>query len=263
MSSIKYGHPLKDDIRFLDVNIDRQVQDLERQLHEARQQVSQLQTKLQPLELEERGSELTPTSRPSKRRRVQTFQDAAKVLKNLRLYGEGVFNVDFGIGSTMSLDSSPELPQLPSKEVFEDVLRTYKSSSHPNLPFLDVDYYLSHQEEMYRLVKDRRSDKLAVLFGLIAVGGLNKYPVETERALQGVLTLISISTPKPSLDMIRATTLASMALTELNQLSSAYRLQGQAVREAQSLGLNCRLASSGTKEMQKCAMWCSLYCIEP
>ena len=242
----------------------RQVQDLERQLHEARQQVSQLQTQLQPLENEEGDLETTPTSQPSKRRKVQTFQDAAKILKNIRLYGQGIFNVDFDTGSTLSLESPPHnLPQLPSREVFEDILRTYRSSSYSALPFLDVEYYLFDLEEIYRTVKDTRNDKLAVLFGLVAVGGLNKHPAETERALQGVLTLISISTVKTSLDMIRAIILASMALIEVNQLSLAYRLQGQAVRAAQSLGLNRRLALGGTKEGSKCAMWCSLYCIEP
>ena len=241
----------------------RQVQDLERQLHEARQQVSQLQTQLQPLESEEGDLETTPTSRPSKRRRVQIFQDAAKVLRNLRLHGEDIFNVDIGDGSTTSSGLPPQHPQLPSREVFEDILRTYQSSSYAAFPFLDVDYYLIHCSEIYRTINETRCDRLAVLFGLIAVGGLNKYPSETERALQGVLMLIGMPTPKPSLDMIRAMTLASMALIELNQLSLAYRLQGQAVREAQSLGLNRRLASGGTNEQQKCALWCSLYCIEP
>ena len=203
--------------------------------------------------------ETPATLRPTKRRRVGN--SFSIVLKNLKVYGKDIFRTDFGAGP-ISLTPSDNKIELPPKQKAECLLEAYRLCFYNTLPFVDVEFYMTQLEEIYSNWSDK-TDSSAVFLGLLAVGAVYVHEPEGSNVLQGLLSLLSVFTEVSSIDMVRAMTLASIALIETNEKSLSYRLKGQAIRAAQEMGLDRRSDSISDQEEQKCAVWCCLYCMEP
>ncbi|EXJ92170.1 hypothetical protein A1O3_00720 [Capronia epimyces CBS 606.96] len=257
----------------------KQVQDLERQLSEARQQLERFRaverindifTDLHPDTSSSIFSEF-PTVGKSPRRmlKARSPQDLTNARVHLNDVGRGLLKppVTGGQQRPHSARSTvSDLPGMPSRQAAERLLNYYHESIHRNFPVL----YWPRFQRTFAMAMDRSGahsvpmDWIAMLYGVLACGALATHDPSRLPEAQDYLTR-SISTINfwendVSTNQAIVAFLASIALLEMNRKSASWIWLGSAIRIVQDLGLHVQGGqwSPVEGEMRK-RIWYSLY----
>jgi len=256
----------------------RQVQDLERQLLEARQQLERFRA------LEHKSSFSidprpdTPSSQafaefpavgrsPRRMLKARSPQDLSYARVQLSDVGRGLLKppVTAAHARNYPVAHSGEAPALPSRMVADPLLHYYYECIHRHFPVLHWPTF----EQNYGIAMERgpnsmASDWLAAFFAVLACGALSTHEPsrlqESQEYLTRSMTTISFWEDDVSTNQAIVAFLASLALAEMNRKSASWIWLGSAIRIAQDLGLHVQGGqwSSVEGEMRK-RIWYSFY----
>ena len=255
----------------------KQVQDLEKQLSQARTQINQMRTMLS-----EGGSQnvdgvmasvpalhLPETSKKDRYpgAPVEAFEEARK---NLRNFGRGIFKPPPLYRHLGPQPSYPDGNQpLPPKHVTDRLLSHYRGSVHVYAPMLHWPTFIQEYEALYRAGTFQYSSHIwvALFFAVLACGTLmdpqpNGSAQEGEGAVYVELALRGFNTwsDEFTCDYVRAALLISIYFIEANQRSAGWVWLGAAVRIAQDMGLHMDGGSYPPLEAEiRKRVWWSVY----
>jgi hypothetical protein len=254
----------------------KQVQDLEKQLSMAKQQINQLRTMMQDggsadkttgtaavptLHLPERGPKLRRDAPPA----MEGFD---VVRKNIRNYSKGIFKPPPPYRSTgpQPKVTQPNLP-LPPKHVADRLLSNYHSWLHAFAPVLHFPTFMQEYEEVYRAGTFAHCPGIWVaLFHIVLACGTLMEPQprkmisETDgaRYVETCLMCINTWSDDLTLDRVRTALLISMFFMEVNMQSPGWIWLGAAVRISQDIGLHTDSGVYPPMEMEtrRRVWWC-------
>ncbi|KAI9808207.1 MAG: hypothetical protein M1825_004664 [Sarcosagium campestre] len=258
----------------------KQVQDLEKQLALARQQLHHLRPLVRDGDSMEIDAEAT--SQPAirlpevdahpRRRQRPASRDFARVRANLRQFGSGIFSPPSPHGQPDdSSPFSPPLFELPPKLLADRILEQYHSSIHAFLPILHWPTFYETYESVYRARTLDRVPSIwaSVFFAVLACGVLNTVDTRAERAREGKrfiehsLRLADLWNNDHPLDQARSALLTSLFLYEVNLKSVAWTWLAPCIRIAQNSGLH---SDTGTWSVFEAEMrnrvWWGIYAWE-
>ncbi|KGO74021.1 Transcription factor, fungi [Penicillium italicum] len=232
----------------------KQVQDLEKQLQNTKQQLQHLQTGMmrpdRMVDVDEGMSQpmikLPKIEyRPVRRPKAPIPQDFSDVRSNLRHYGRGILKVPTpyrqqGAESLVTGDA----PELPPKDLADHLLAQYFGCIHSVLPLLHWPIFIAEYEKVYRSgsLLGVSTEWAAVLFGVFACGTVHTNEANREeegkKYVRISCAIIDVWHDNFNLDRARAALLASIFLYEVNSKSASWVWIGSAVRVAQEIGLH-------------------------
>lgn len=255
----------------------KQVQDLEKQLNTARQQIGQLRQMLEQSGATEvdTNSVNVPALRlpePGAKERFPAppaMEGFDEVRKNIREYGKGIFKPP-----APYLVFGPQPPYRgnvvpPPKPVVDRLLQHYYASVHVYAPLLHWPTFMQEVEHMYRMGSFHQSPHIwvSLFYGVLACGTLmdpqpNALPQEGDGAEYLDMCIKSMNTWSDdlSVDSVRVALLISIYFTEINLRSAGWMWLGAAVRAAQDIGLHTERGPYPVVEgeMRK-RVWWSVY----
>ncbi|KAL9107753.1 MAG: hypothetical protein Q9227_007375 [Pyrenula ochraceoflavens] len=252
MSSIKYGpaaHSSHSQLNFL-----RQVQDLEKQLSQARQTINHLRSLVPKAEaiaeLEESSQQLNPDLPkigvpPLRRPKPSLGKDFSKARANVRDYGRGLFKMPPPYRRVEAqAGMPPQIPPLPERSSADQLVECYYDIIHPVFPILHWPTFMEEYRRVYEHggVSIMHREWGAVLFCVFALGTLHHQDREMAKhgrtyLMQGI-SMIDLWQDELSIDQAKMATLTSLFLFEANLKSASWVWLGTAVRIAQDSGLH-------------------------
>lgn len=232
----------------------KQVQDLEKQLMQAKQQIGSLRAMLHEngaTDLDNSSSQVSTLQLPeaSKERRqappiMEGFDD---VRMNIRNYSRGIFKPPPPYRAYGRQSNYPHTtPALPPKQVADRLLSHYHSSVHVYAPQIHWPTFVQEYENVYRNGSFQRQPHnwVSLFFGVLACGTLmdpqpNSSPQEGEGAQYLDICMRNLNTWSDELtfDTVRASLLISIYFIETNLRSAGWMWLGATVRSAQDIGL--------------------------
>lgn len=254
----------------------KQVQDLERQLAHAKQQIQQLRSMASSGQMEldtsappaAVASLEVPTvgSRPQSLQRPLPPHDFSRVRKALRNHGRGIFKppVPYRQHSGQTLFNPPR-PSLPPKHVADRLLESYHASIHAVFPILHWPTFLHEYDRIYKAggLQGMPPVWCSLLFTVLAVGAVFSTESGTRRQqlgqeyIQTSMMMWDMWEDDFAVDHVRMALLASILLYEMNLKSAAWTWLGSSVRISQDIGLHreagCRPTMEG--EMRRRVWW--------
>ncbi|KAI1955855.1 hypothetical protein LOZ59_004425 [Ophidiomyces ophidiicola] len=254
----------------------KQVQDLERQLAQAKQQLHQLRMGISKSEDSNYDtSDETPKIpeigyRPLRIHTPSANLNYAGVCSRMRLHGQGLIN--FPLTPSYIRQQAiltADYPALPPKSVADALLRHYHAFIHSVFPIMHWPALLDDYDRVYRAGSLRGAPRgwTAVFLAVLACGSLHSLDAalvaKGKEYIQASLNLTDLWQDGFSVDQARAGMLISIFLYENNLKSASWVWLGCAVRIAQDLGLH---VESGAwtpldAEMRR-RIWWSLYAWE-
>lgn len=234
----------------------KQVQDLEKHLHTARQHIRQLERMLKDsgaTDLESSASNFSMPHIPGEVSRDRhaappPIDDADEVRSNIRNFSRGIFKPPPPYRIYARQPNFPHsTPALPPKYDADRLLSHYHGSVHVYAPQLHWPTFMQEYENVYRLQTFQQSPHnwVSVFFGVLACGTLmdiqrSGLPQEGGGAqyLDMCITSLNTWTDDLTMDSARASLLISIYFIETNMPSAGWMWLGAAVRAAQDIGLN-------------------------
>ncbi|MCJ1476183.1 hypothetical protein MMC13_004848 [Lambiella insularis] len=247
----------------------KQVQDLEKQLSLARQEVSQLRS-MNKSEVLIKGEEaidspslIDPSLGPSKRRKPNNSHDFKTVRQHMAYYGDGVIRAS-SLRAGLNLAIMDFVPELPLRHSSDSMLEWYLSMFQCKMPVLDWPTFVQQYEDVYRHGTLRNSSRtwIALLFTVLACGSLKENIAEGQRLLGIAKDMVGYLENDVTMDHVRCATLMSTFFMEVNARSAAWTSLGCAVRIAQDIGLHRSSIStpaSTPEEIARQSLWWSIY----
>ncbi|KAI9849118.1 MAG: hypothetical protein M1837_005348 [Sclerophora amabilis] len=235
----------------------RQVQDLEKQLSQARHQLNHLRSVMKengPAHSDPTSS-LHPAlnlpevgSHPQRRQRPSISRDLTHLRANLRNYGRGVFEPPppyRQVGSQPPF--FPPLPDLPAKRIADHLLTQYRSTVHALIPILHWPSFYQVYEAVYSdgTLRNVAPVWSSLFFSVLACGVLHTVDPSISRPDDGKVyielsrRLTDFWNDEFTIDHARSALLTSVFLTELNLKSAAWAWLGSTIRISQGIGLHC------------------------
>ncbi|OAX79209.1 hypothetical protein ACJ72_06474, partial [Emergomyces africanus] len=259
-------------------NVVNQVQDLERQLTQAKQQLRQLRSGIPKIdslmdpdfELHEDAPRIPEVGqRPSRLNVPNINQSASHVCWKMRTYGQGLFNFPPTHSFTHPQASlTGDVPPLPSTSVVDALLGNYFSHIHLVFPIIHWPTLLNDYDRVSRTSSLRGVPKewAVVFFAILACGSLHSLDQDLvskgKEFLQISVSLTDVWQDAFSIAQVRAAMLISIFLYETNLKSASWVWLGAAVRIAQDLGLHIEAAHSPTEAELRKRVWWALYAWE-
>lgn len=259
------------------LTLNRQFQDLERQLQQARQQVAHFRSILPKgvLAMEADLSSLPypgaePQSgglTPARRKKPTAPGDFTQVRTNLIDYGRGVMRIPSPprVMATSQSNKHPEMPEPPPRQIAERLLAAYHENFHPQFPILHWPTFESECDQLYRRksLAPLGTPWGAVFLCVLACGTL--HTLDSSRIQDGKAFLTSAIgltnrwQDEFSVEDARMAFLTGVFLTELNLRSAGWVWLGSAMRISQDIGLDVESGpwSPVEREMRR-SLW---YCI--
>ena len=254
----------------------RQVQDLERQLFQTRQQVEQLKAMIPKDDLSSALNASSPSQSrldipsislsPRRRPTPPIAQDLSRVRSNLRNIGRGLLKVPTPYRRLSSQHGLPaELPRLPPKQTADRLLSQYFSHVHLQFPVIHQPTFYAEYERVYQegTLTGMRRGWIAILFVVFACGSLHS--LESNRLQEGkeYLTkgtaMTDFWSDELTVDQAKMSFLVSVFLLEINLKSASWVWLGASARIAQDIGLHVETGPWPTIEGE---IWRRLwYCI--
>ena len=258
----------------------RQVQDLERQLFQARQQVDHLRALVSKDNLSmglaasspsQSTGDLPPIGLPPPRRPKQPIvQDFSRVRSRLRTYGGSILKAPAPYRQLGSQQGLPrELPDLPPKQTADRLLGQYFNHVHLQFPILHKPSFSAEYEKVYQegTIAGMRRGWGAVLFCVFACGTLhtldpNRLQDGKEYLTKGT-AMMDFWQDELSVDQAKMAFLTSVFLTEINLISAAWIWLAGAARIAQDVGLHVETGPwpAVEGEMRR-RIWYSIYAFD-
>ena len=191
-------------------------------------------------------------------------QDLSRVRSSLRKVGASLFAPPFPYVCTSISHSPPpsRLPDLPLRNVTDQILGQYHASFHATLPILHWPSFLRQYEEVYSHGSLRAAPRIwgALFFAVLGCGTLQRVREDGTHYLRISQGLVDPYDENLSVDNARCAVLISIILVELNHKSAGWVTLGTAVRMAQDLGLHYQIKQwpSTEEEIRRCVWW-SIY----
>ena len=257
----------------------RQVQDLQSQLAELRQENTHLRTRTSDRSSMEIDRVQTPNHRPEppalspntmQRLQPPPLRNFDSVRRNIQIHSQGVFDVHPQLIPATSLDPPRNsIPELPPRADFARISRSYLDSIHEVYPIL---HWPTFQHEVDRVYQSKsfhgmEREWIGLFFAVLACGALRsstavfnpssgeKAPAYFDVASQALthpLQTTSVASTKLAL-------LLSIYASESNMNNVSSSWLALAVRSAQTLGLHLEVGRSAIEgEMQR-RLWWSIY----
>ncbi|PGH07174.1 hypothetical protein GX51_01961 [Blastomyces parvus] len=256
----------------------KQVQDLERQLTQAKQQLRQLRSGIPKIdslmdpdfELHEDTPKIPEVGqRPSRLNFTNVNLPPSHVCSKMRTYGQGLINFPPNPSFTqLPLLLTGDVPPLPPASVVDALFGQYFTHIHSVFPIvhwptlLSVYSQVSHSGSLRGVTKGWA----AALFAILACGSLHSLDQDLvskgKEFLQASVALIDVWQNEFSLDQVRTAMLISIFLYETNLKSASWVWLGSAVRIAQDLGLHLEAAYSPMEAVLRKRVWWVLYAWE-
>ncbi|KAF2719718.1 hypothetical protein K431DRAFT_228144 [Polychaeton citri CBS 116435] len=255
----------------------KQVQDLEKQLHQARHENRQLRGMLQ-----EGGSQdiemaqapvptlnLPEVSAKERRQGAPAMGNFEGVRQNLRDYGRGLFKPPPAYRAYQPAPLFPHATSLPPKNVADRLVSHYRGSVHVYAPMLHWPTFMQDYEELYRKGSYQHCTQIwvALFQAMLACGTLmDQQPLGSVQDGEGAAYLdmcmrnVNTWDDDFTLDHSRTSLLLSIYFMETNLQSAGWVWLGAAVRTAQDMGLHHEsgVFSPLEQEMRR-RVWWSVY----
>jgi ribosomal protein L37AE/L43A len=233
----------------------KQVQDLEKQMNQVRQENHSLRRKLgdrdgtmdvdmppideTPLQLPHVGTE------PRQKERPPAVPELSRMRIDLQNYSKGVYKPPAPYRPSNAILFNPPQAELPTRQVTDQLLHAYYRAVHTMFPILHWPTFQVSVDEIYSGSTTKVSQGFVSLFYVIlALGSLSSSEPPTSSSFYRPAELLEISrqTSDPwnndfNLDNARVLVLTALCLNELNLKSAAWNWLGNAVRVGQDLGL--------------------------
>lgn len=255
----------------------RQVQDLEKQLSNTKQQLQQLKTgvfksdNVMDIDFDMSGQPVLKLPDvgvpPIRQNRPPVSQDLSRVRANVRSHGYGIIKVPapYRQMRSKSLISDNE-PALPPKPLADRLLAQYHTHVHTVMPFIHWPSFVNEYEALYQrgTLRGACREWSAVFFGVLACGVMHTLEPTKKQDAQAYLLLsqqvMDMWKDEFSMDQPRVALLMSIALNEMNSRSSSWVWLGSAVRVAQDIGLHMESGpwSAVEREMRR-RLWWGIY----
>nr|POE85224.1 putative transcriptional regulatory protein [Quercus suber] len=257
----------------------KQVQDLEKQLSLAKQQINQLRTMLKEgsgtTDLEGATASVPalhlPEVNPQERRpgppAMEGFEETRR---NIRDYSRGIFKAPAPYHHPAPLPdyAQPNCP-LPPKQVADRLVSHYHGSVHVYAPMLHWPTFMSEYESVYQAGSFQHSSHywVAVFFGVLACGTMmDPQPSkpaqdgEGARYLDTCMRHLYTWSDEFNMDAARAALMISIYFIELNLRSAGWVWLGVAIRSSQDIGLHTSKGSFSPMEAEmRKRVWWSVY----
>ncbi|KAF2150642.1 hypothetical protein K461DRAFT_229174 [Myriangium duriaei CBS 260.36] len=233
----------------------KQVQDLERQLQLAKQQIGHLKGVIQ-----DNGPNNSQTSNVSNLNipeaghiRDRSMLPRAtgnffKVRRNIRNYGRGVFKPPHAFrtpGVQSVYTDSDRGPALPPRHIVDHLLMRYKAVMHPNQPVLHWPTFQAEVDEIYRNGSfiGIRKPWIGTFFSILACAALvidhdMAKQVNSLHFVEQAMIHINTFSDDVTIDHARSALMISIYFMETNRRSAAWIWLGSAVRTAHESGLH-------------------------
>ena len=256
----------------------KQVQDLEKQLSLAKQQINQLRSMLQEGGATDPdvGAISVPTlhlpelNNNERRQQPPPIDGFEVVRKNIRNYSRGIFKPPPPYRQVGSQILYPHAAHaLPPRHVVDRLLSHYRGSVQVYAPMLHWPTFMQEVDAVYRTGSFQRSTHIwvSLFYGVLACGTLmdpqpNGSPQEGEGAGYLDLSMRSINTWSDDLtmDLARATLLISIYFVETNLTSGGWVWLGTSVRTAEDVGLHTDQGAYSPLEAEtRRRVWWSIY----
>lgn len=255
------------------------MQDLEKQLYDARKQNLQLRTMLVPDESPSssrrgRHDYREVTGQPQLRA-MQSLPnqrgDYQEVRRNIRLFGRGINIPAFSDKGRLNPQSlGEEVYNLPAKRVADELVSSYERSIHQICPFLDLPRLV---RDFHDVIDETSTHKvpqldLVIHFAVLAVGSL--YTVDTQSSQQSradgpnfydrAIRQFYLHSDRSLIERTHAAFLLSVYCRERNLLRQCRNWLAIAINYAVDLGLqwDLRVPDTAEHEMRR-LLWLSIY----
>lgn len=237
----------------------KQVQDLEKQLAVAREQIRKLQATNGHLKesADSNNNDIVSdisinvpdvNSSPQRRPRPPIIQDMS-IRSHIRNYSRGIFKPPppYRQVGTQS-NFSPPLPELPPQPIVDHILAQYYQTIHSIIPILHWPQFVQRYDDVRKRgdLSNVPPSWASTLFAVFACGLLYtadpaikaKYPDNGRQFIACSRQLTDLFNDEFTIDHARSALLTSIYLTELNCKSAAWTWLGSTVRIAQDIGLH-------------------------
>jgi Fungal specific transcription factor domain len=234
----------------------RQVQDLQSQLSDAKQQIGHLRSLLQnPSSNHDGGSDAQSLNLPALGPRMEkghgppSLPKFDHVRKSLRTYSRGVFKVPpmYRQFAPTPLLTTNEVT-LPPREVCDTLLAQFYSHFHRHRPFIHWPSFTLQVEKAYAAgtLQGLPQIWIGTFFGVLACGSLQSTStapglnadVDGMKYIVVATRLLNTWTDNLLLEHARSTLMISIFLTEQNIRSAGWIWLGSGVRISQDIGLH-------------------------
>jgi ribosomal protein L37AE/L43A len=256
----------------------KQVQDLEKQLASAKQQISQMKSSAQESGANDNDSNIssvpslnlpeTASREPKAAPPIMSNFDSVR--NNLRNYGRSIFKppTPYRQNGPAARYPHDDVP-LPQKHTADRLLSHYHGSVHVYAPHLHWPTFQREYEEIYRAgtLKGLEYVKVALFFAVLACGTLMDHPgsttapdTEGKKFIQLSMSSIDFTNDELDLDHVRVNLLWSIFFMEMNLRSTGRVHVATAMNIAQDLGLYSDRGPYGPfdAEMRR-RVWWALY----
>lgn len=234
----------------------KQVQDLEKQLSQAKQQIAHLRSMLADngmadLDISQPNVPSLQLPESSARERQQAppqMEGFDETRRNLRNFGRGLFKPP---APYRHVEPQPLFPNakeaLPPKATVDRLLSHYHGLVHVNAPMLHWPTFVQEVENVYRAGSFQNASHIwvALFYAVLACGThMDPQPHGSMQEKEGQAYLdmcirnINTWSDEFSMDSARASVLISVYFSQANMRSAAWMWLGAAVRIAQDLGLH-------------------------
>jgi ribosomal protein L37AE/L43A len=256
----------------------KQVQDLEKQLASAKQQINQMKSSVQETGANDVDANmanipslnLPDTASREPKTAIPVMNNFDSVRHNLRNYGRGIFKPPTPYRRNGAAARYPhDDVQLPPKHVADRLLSHYHGSVQVYAPHLHWPTFQQEYEEIYRAgtLKGLEYVKVAMFFAVLACGTLMDHPgsatapeTEGKKLVQLAMSSLDFTNDELDLDHVRVNLLFSIYHFELNLRSTGRVYVAAAMNIAQDLGLYSDRGPYGPfdAEMRR-RVWWALY----
>ncbi|ORY13395.1 fungal-specific transcription factor domain-domain-containing protein [Clohesyomyces aquaticus] len=257
----------------------KQVQDLQTQLAELREENSHLRSKVPDRDAMEVDRSLTDFRSESgrkspqnnlKRVRPPIVNNFDHVRRNVQIHSQGIFDLPLQQRPyNMPTTTGFSIPEMPSRAVFARLSRTYLDSIHELYPVVHWPTFQHEVDQAYtsRSFQGMLPDWIGLFFAVMACGTLQSAELASPRGDKDGVAYFETSTKcLPSSTQAVTTTQAQAAVllsvfaTENGMKSAGSIWLASAVRISQELGLNAETESLPVVEGEvRRRLWWSIY----
>ncbi|RPB23196.1 hypothetical protein L211DRAFT_277477 [Terfezia boudieri ATCC MYA-4762] len=250
----------------------KQVQDLEKQLAQAKATITSLRSKVDSNDTNH-TTPLIPeiNSAPQRRPLPPLAPSAVSARAHIRNYSRGVFKPPppyRQVGRQSHF--LPPLPQLPDRQWAEHILSSYYTTIHSYIPILHWPSFVEVYERVYEKgdLSGEPPSWGSLLFAVFACGlqytfdpkirGM--YPDNGRKLIEQSRMLTDLFNDEFTIDHARAALLTSIFLMEINCKSASWTWLGLTVRIAQDIGLHRESGPWGVVENEvRRRVWWGIY----
>lgn len=233
----------------------KQVQDLEKQMNQVKQENSHLRRKLEGTDgsmdiemepVEELPLQLTPIgSEPKRIERPAPIPELSRARASMRNFSKGVYKLPAQYRSASLAFFDPPRPELPPRQGADHLLHSYYRLAHTMFPILHWPTFQASVDDLYNGQASKAPPSfLSLFFAVLATGSLFTTETPTSNSFYRPAELLETSRKMNDpwnndfdLDDARTMVLTTLCLNEMNLKSAAWSMLGNAVRIGQDLGL--------------------------